>query len=83
MVEPGSCFAVTCSNFCSLPIRSTCSTIRRSEASIQVSTLNRGCLPMSNGLSRLQSRFLADPEKVDQILAQAGPLDAEAADELG
>jgi benzoyl-CoA-dihydrodiol lyase len=38
---------------------------------------------MSNGLTRLQSRFLSDPERVDKILAHAGPLDAEAADEAG
>jgi benzoyl-CoA-dihydrodiol lyase len=53
------------------------------QALVQVSTLNAGALPMSNGLTRLQSRFLSDPEKVNDILAHAGPLDAEAADEAG
>jgi benzoyl-CoA-dihydrodiol lyase len=84
IVEPGSCFA---GNLLELLLASDRSYMLNSpdaaEASIQVSTLNAAALPMSNGLTRLQSRFLSDPEKVDQILAQAGPLDAEAADEAG
>ena len=84
IVEPGSCFA---GNLLELLLASDRSYMLNNpdagETSIQVSTLNAGALPMSNGLTRLQSRFLADPEKVDKILAQAGPLDAEAADEAG
>ena len=38
---------------------------------------------MSNGLTRLQSRFLRDPDKVAEILAFKGLLDAEAASEAG
>jgi benzoyl-CoA-dihydrodiol lyase len=34
---------------------------------VALSELNRGALPMSNGLSRLQTRFLADPSKADAI----------------
>jgi len=84
IVEPGSCFA---GNLLELLLASDRSYMLNNpdagETSIQVSTLNAGALPMSNGLTRLQSRFLADPEKVDKILAQAMPLDAEAADEAG
>jgi benzoyl-CoA-dihydrodiol lyase len=84
IVEPGSCFA---GNLLELLLASDRSYMlnnpEAAEASIQVSTLNAGGLPMSNGLTRLQSRFLADPEKVNKILAHAGPLDAEAADEAG
>src|SRR4029453_546716 len=53
------------------------------EASVAVSTLNAGAWPMSNGLTRLQSRFLADPDKVEQVLMHDGPFDAEEADEAG
>ena len=39
--------------------------------------MNRGALPMSNGLSRLQVRFLKEPGRSDVALGEA--LDAEAA----
>jgi hypothetical protein len=35
------------------------------------SEFNAGALPMSNGLTRLQSRFLAEPEKANAVLARA------------
>jgi benzoyl-CoA-dihydrodiol lyase len=50
---------------------------------ITVGDLNSEALPMSNGLTRLQSRFLASPEKVDEILAHSGAFDTEAANEAG
>jgi benzoyl-CoA-dihydrodiol lyase len=37
---------------------------------------------MSNGLTRLQSRYLANPEQVNEVLSQ-GRFDVEAADEAG
>ena len=50
---------------------------------IATSELNEGALPMSNGLTRLQSRFLAEPEKADEVLAHEGTFDTEAAEEAG
>jgi len=50
---------------------------------VQVSELNAGAFPMSNGLTRLQSRFLAEPEKVDEIISHSGPFDTEAAESAG
>jgi benzoyl-CoA-dihydrodiol lyase len=50
---------------------------------LALSELNQGALPMSNGLTRLQSRFLAMPEKVAEILAKSGRFDTEAAEEAG
>ena len=38
---------------------------------------------MSNGLTRLQSRFLAELDKLDEVLAHAGSYDTEAAEEAG
>ncbi len=48
-------------------------------------SLSGGALPGWNGLTRLQTRFLKDPARADQILAAAkeGPLDGAAADKLG
>jgi len=48
-----------------------------------VTALNGGAYPMSNGLTRLATRFLGTPGRVDEILAEPGLLDAERADELG
>jgi benzoyl-CoA-dihydrodiol lyase len=49
---------------------------------IALSPLNREGLPMGNGLTRLQTRFLGRPEVVDE-LPWDEPLDAEAALEAG
>jgi benzoyl-CoA-dihydrodiol lyase len=38
---------------------------------------------MSNGLSRLQTRFLANPEQVQEVLERAGPFDAQDALDAG
>jgi benzoyl-CoA-dihydrodiol lyase len=48
-------------------------------------SLSAGALPGWNGLSRLETRFLADPQRAAKILAQAkeGPLDAGTANQLG
>ena len=48
-----------------------------------ISAANGGPFPMSNGITRLQTRFLADPEQPNRILAQAGIIDADTADQLG
>jgi benzoyl-CoA-dihydrodiol lyase len=50
---------------------------------VAVSELNGGALPMSNGLTRLQSRFLAEPERADEILGEKQRINADQADELG
>ena len=48
-----------------------------------VTPTNAGLYPMSNGISRLETRFLATPEVVPNILGQDGPVDAATAEELG
>ena len=42
-----------------------------------------GPLPMSNGLTRLQTRFLYDTAKVNDVLAHEGPFNAAEAEEAG
>ena len=84
IVEPGSCFA---GNLLELLLASDRSYMLNNpdagQTSLQVSALNAGVFPMSNGLTRLQSRFLSDPEKVAKVLAHVGPFDAGQADEAG
>ncbi len=84
IVEPGSCFA---GNLLELLLACDRSYMlkdsERGEASLAVSELNAGAFLMSNGLTRLQSRFLAEPEKLDQVLGDKKSFDTEEAEELG
>ncbi|MGA2943855.1 MAG: 2,3-epoxybenzoyl-CoA dihydrolase [Xanthobacteraceae bacterium] len=56
----------------------------RPPATIMLSAANFGPYPMANGLTRLASRFLADPADLEAAKAERGKmLDAEAAQRLG
>ena len=52
---------------------------------VQPGSLSGGALPGWNGLSRLQTRFLAQPQQAEKVLAAAkeGPIDGAAANKLG
>ena len=81
IVEPGSCFA---GNLLELLLASDRSyMLMDSDASIAVSAMNAGALPMSNGLTRLQSRFLAEPEKIDDVFREKKSFGTEEAEALG
>jgi benzoyl-CoA-dihydrodiol lyase len=83
IIEPGSCFAGNLLELMLAADRSYMLNHPDEKVELALSELNHGALPMSNGLTRLQSRFLATPEKVEGILAQTGRLDTEAAEEAG
>ncbi|MDU6672482.1 MAG: benzoyl-CoA-dihydrodiol lyase, partial [Bradyrhizobium sp.] len=56
----------------------------RPAPAIELSAMNFGPYPMSHGLTRLQSRFLDDPNGLARVHEQVGkPLEAEEAEELG
>src|ERR1700716_4704674 len=56
----------------------------RAPPAIELSAMNFGPYPMSHGLTRLQSRFQADPSDVETARAKIGEaLDAEEAEKLG
>ncbi len=83
LVEPGSCFA---GNLLELALSADRTyMLNDPEQAIELATseLNKGALLMSNGLTRLQSRFLAEPEKADEALAHEGTFDTEGAEEAG
>ncbi|HEY2908310.1 MAG TPA: 2,3-epoxybenzoyl-CoA dihydrolase [Vicinamibacterales bacterium] len=50
---------------------------------IALSAMNGGLLPMSNGLTRLQTRFLGEPDKAAALVVRGGPFNAADAEELG
>jgi benzoyl-CoA-dihydrodiol lyase len=89
LVEPGSCFAGTLAEIVVASDRSYMLIGKRDgdnkpPATLALATVNFGAYPMSNGLSRLASRFLADPADLDRAKAATGEtLDAEAAQQLG
>ena len=83
VVGPGSCFAGSLLELALAADRVYMLDDRDAPVHVQVSPLNAGALPMANGLSRLQSRFLRDPERVARLLATSGPIDATAAQEAG
>ena len=89
LIEPGSCFAGTLAEIVfaadrSVMLEGVHEGDNREPAALGLSPLNFGAYPMSNGLTRLETRFLADPANVEAARAEIGkPLDAEAALELG
>ena len=83
IVEPDSCFAGSLLELLRASDRSYMLNNPEAPAALATSELNAGNLPMSNGLTRLQSRFLATPEKTDEVLSHDGPFDTDEADEFG
>ena len=89
LVEPGSCFAGTLAELVLAADRSymligTREGDNKPPAMMALSDLNFGAYPMSNGLTRLASRFLANPALVDVAKVETGRmLDAETAEAMG
>jgi len=70
LVAPGSCFV---GSLLELALASDRVYMKDSEdeaVAVATSPLNAGLLPMANGLSRLQTRFLKEPERVSRVLEQ-------------
>jgi len=82
-IEPGSAFAGSLFELALASDRSYMLHDDNEENVIALSPMNSGPLPMSNGLTRLQTRFLDDRAHVDEILAHDGPFNAAEADEAG
>ncbi len=89
LIEPGSCFAGTLAELVWACDRSYMAVgafegDNRPEATLMVSAANFGRHAMSNGLSRLETRFLGEPESVVKIETRKGEaLTGEEAEELG
>jgi benzoyl-CoA-dihydrodiol lyase len=83
LIEPGSCFAGNLLELALSADRTYMLNDPDAPVSVAASEFNAGALPMSNGLTRLQSRFLVAPEQADAVLKHAGALDAEAAEAAG
>jgi benzoyl-CoA-dihydrodiol lyase len=80
IIDSGSCFAGSLFELALAADRSYMLAGPDGDPTVALSSLNRGALPMSNGLSRLNTRFLG-AERPD--LAAGRSYDAEAAREAG
>ncbi len=89
LVEPGSCFAGTLAELVFAADRSymlagSGAGEARSPATLTLSASSFGRYPMSNGLTRLETRFLGTPESVDRARSAIGAsLEAQHAEALG
>lgn len=83
VVDEGSCFAGSLLEVALAADRIYM--LRDADGRVRVacSPLNSGLLPMTHGLSRLEARFLGEPQRVDEVLSQPEPFDAEAAESAG
>ncbi len=81
LVQPGSCFAGT---LLELALAADRIYLLDDEAArLAVSPLNGGAYPMSNGLSRLETRFLADPARAAALVAEPRSYAGAEAEEAG
>src|SRR5881227_719183 len=83
LAEPGSCFAGNLLELLLAADRSYMLNDPDRKVELALSDLNAGALPMSNGLTRVQSRFLAEPSRADEVLTHVGRFETEEAEEAG
>src|SRR5437899_2187840 len=89
LVEPGSCFVGTLAELVFAADRSYMligqkQGDNRAPPTTALTAMNFGPYPMSHGLTRLQSRFQADPSDLDRAQERIGEaLDAAQAEQLG
>ena len=89
LVEHGSCFAGVLAELLfavdrSYMMEDAFEGDNRPMAAVTLSEANFGPMPMGNGLTRLETRFLGEPESVDKAKSAIGAaLEADEADALG
>ena len=89
LVEPGSCFAGTLLELVlaadrAFMLEGELEGVDHPPATLRVDGMNLGPLPCSNGIIRLQRRFLGDPRALAAITARRDqPLEAADAEALG
>ena len=83
LIEPGSCFAGTLFELALACDRSYMLDDPDRPNTIALSRMNGGALRMSNGLTRLETRFLGEPARVPEVLEETEPFDAQAALDAG
>jgi benzoyl-CoA-dihydrodiol lyase len=89
LIEPGSCFTGTLLELALAADRSYMLSGSREgdarpPATVRLTLANFGAYPMPNGLTRLSSRFLGEPGRVDDLKGRIGhDMEAAAAEDAG
>ena len=83
LIEPGSAFAGTLFELALSCDRAYMLDDPDRPNTIALSTMNQGAYRMSNGLTRLELRFLGEPERVEDAFAHKGPFAAQEALDAG
>jgi len=81
LIDAGSCFSGSLFELTLAADRSYM--LEEDGVSIALSELNFGRLPMGNGLTRLQTRFLADPKHAASLTDNRDTLESDDAEDLG
>jgi benzoyl-CoA-dihydrodiol lyase len=83
LIEPGSCFAGTLFELALAADRAYMLDDPDRPTAIALSGMNAGPLKMSNGLTRLETRFLGDPAAPRELVEEGTPFDPQAALDAG
>ncbi|MAQ16408.1 MAG: benzoyl-CoA-dihydrodiol lyase [Sandaracinus sp.] len=83
IVDEGSCFAGSLFELSLAADRSYMLEDDDENVAVQLGALNRGLLPMSNGLSRLETRYYGDAATLEKVLGHEGAIVTTDADDLG
>src|SRR6185369_11550902 len=82
-VEPGSCFVGTLLELALACDRSYMLDDPDRPNKVQLSEMNGGAYPMSNGLTRLATHLLGEPRRLERALSHDGAFDAAEALDFG
>jgi benzoyl-CoA-dihydrodiol lyase len=83
LIEPGSCFAGSLLELALAADRSYMLDSPDEDVSIRLTSLNRGFFPMSNGLTRIQTRFLGSPDHAESLFSLPQPMGPSEAEKAG
>ena len=83
LIEPGSCFAGTLFEIALAADRSYMLYDKDRPATIAITAQNGGAYPMSHGMTRMQARYLGEPDKAHEILDDPRVYDPTDAEEAG
>ncbi len=81
LIEPGSCFAGSLLELALAADRSYMLDVP--DVQVALTSLNQKFLPMGNGLTRIETRFLAEPERAFRIFSHKAPMSAREAETAG
>jgi benzoyl-CoA-dihydrodiol lyase len=82
-IEPGSCFAGSLLELALAADRSYMLDSPEEEVSIRLTSVNRGLFPMSNGLTRIQTRFLGSPDHAESVFSLPQPMGPRESEKAG